>query len=107
MDTAQQEATARARELQRSWYGEPLGALFRRLIDDLGLNQARLAAVLGLSAPMLAPAVPPVPSPPVQHAAPHAPVRRMLPGPSPKVAAGVVLAALVCFAVGIWALTQV
>ena len=53
MDTAQQEATARARELQRSWYGEPLGALFRRLIDDLGLNQARLAGVLGLSAPML------------------------------------------------------
>jgi hypothetical protein len=48
MDAAQQEATARARELQRSWYGEPLGALFRRLIDDLGLNQARLAAVLGL-----------------------------------------------------------
>ncbi|MFD8543599.1 helix-turn-helix domain-containing protein [Streptomyces sp. NPDC059649] len=53
MDAAQQEASARARELQRSWYGEPLGALFRRLIDDLGLNQARLAAVLGLSAPML------------------------------------------------------
>ncbi|MEN3582805.1 DNA-binding protein [Streptomyces sp. ZYX-F-203] len=53
MDAAQQEATARARELQRSWYGEPLGTLFRRLIDDLGLNQARLAAVLGLSAPML------------------------------------------------------
>ena len=53
MDAAQQEATARARELQRNWYGEPLGALFRRLIDDLGLNQARLAAVLGLSAPML------------------------------------------------------
>lgn len=53
MDALQQEATARARELQRSWYGEPLGALFRRLIDDLGLNQARLAAVLGLSAPML------------------------------------------------------
>jgi predicted transcriptional regulator len=53
MDAAQQEATTRARELQRSWYGEPLGALFRRLIDNLGLNQARLAAVLGLSAPML------------------------------------------------------
>jgi predicted transcriptional regulator len=53
MDAAQQESTARARELQRSWYGEPLGALFRRLIDDLGLNQARLANVLGLSAPML------------------------------------------------------
>jgi predicted transcriptional regulator len=53
MDAAQQESTARARELQRNWYGEPLGALFRRLIDDLGLNQARLAAALGLSAPML------------------------------------------------------
>jgi len=53
MDAAQQEATARARDLQRNWYGEPLGTLFRRLIDDLGLNQARLAGVLGLSAPML------------------------------------------------------
>ncbi|MDG9701112.1 DNA-binding protein [Streptomyces sp. DH37] len=53
MDAAQQEATARARELQSQWYGEPLGTLFRRLIDDLGLNQARLATVLGLSAPML------------------------------------------------------
>src|SRR3954470_24854096 len=53
MDAAQQEATARARELQRNWYGEPLGALFRRLMGDLGLNQARLAGVLGLSAPML------------------------------------------------------
>lgn len=42
-----------ARELQRGWYGEPLGDLFRRLLADLGLNQARLAAVLGLSAPML------------------------------------------------------
>ncbi len=30
-----------------------MGALFRRLIEDLGLNQARLAGVLGLSAPML------------------------------------------------------
>ncbi|HZG06595.1 MAG TPA: DNA-binding protein [Streptomyces sp.] len=53
MDAAQQEATARARELQSQWYGEPLGTLFRRLIDDLGLNQARLATILGLSAPML------------------------------------------------------
>ncbi|MFR9673057.1 helix-turn-helix domain-containing protein [Streptomyces sp. TR06-5] len=53
MDAAQQEAAARARELQNQWYGEPLGTLFRRLIDDLGLNQARLATVLGLSAPML------------------------------------------------------
>jgi predicted transcriptional regulator len=53
MSAAQQEATAKARELQSQWYGEPLGDLFRRLIEDLGLNQARLASVLGLSAPML------------------------------------------------------
>ena len=53
MDAAQQEATAKARELQSQWYGEPLGTLFRRLNEDLGLNQARLATVLGLSAPML------------------------------------------------------
>lgn len=50
---------------------------------------------------------PPVPSPPVQHAAPHAPVRRTRPGPPPKVAAGVLVVALICFAVGIWALTQI
>ncbi|MBM7058840.1 serine/threonine protein kinase, partial [Streptomyces sp. RHZ10] len=50
---------------------------------------------------------PPVPAPPVQHAAPHAPARRTRPGPPPKVAAGVLVAALICFAVGIWALTQV
>lgn len=53
MDSAQQDSTAKARELQSAWYGEPLGTLFRRLIEDLGLNQARLATVLGLSAPML------------------------------------------------------
>lgn len=53
MDAAQQEATEKAREQQTTWYGEPLGTLFRRLIADLGLNQARLAVVLGLSAPML------------------------------------------------------
>lgn len=53
MDAAQQEATVKARELQSQWYGEPLGTLFRKLIEDLGLNQARLATVLGLSAPML------------------------------------------------------
>jgi serine/threonine protein kinase len=34
----------------------------------------------------------------------HAPQRR--PGPSPKVAVPVLLVALICFAVGIWALTQ-
>lgn len=53
MAAAPQEAAARAQELQRGWYGEPLGDLFRRLIAELGLNQARLAGVLGLSAPML------------------------------------------------------
>jgi predicted transcriptional regulator len=56
MDTSAQDSASRtqdARELQRSWYGEPLGDVFRRLIADLGLNQARLAGVLGLSAPML------------------------------------------------------
>lgn len=53
METGQHEATDRAREQQTTWYGEPLGTLFRRLITDLGLNQARLAVVLGLSAPML------------------------------------------------------
>lgn len=49
----QEEATARAQGLQRGWYGEPLGDLFRRLMADLGLNQTRLAGVVGLSAPML------------------------------------------------------
>lgn len=53
MDAVQQESTEKAREQQTTWYGEPLGTLFRRLIADLGLNQARLAGVLGLSAPML------------------------------------------------------
>ncbi|WP_062209697.1 hypothetical protein [Streptomyces sp. NBRC 109706] len=53
MDAVQQESTEKAREQQTTWYGEPLGTLFRRLITDLGLNQARLAGVLGLSAPML------------------------------------------------------
>ncbi|WP_083750592.1 helix-turn-helix domain-containing protein [Kribbella sp. ALI-6-A] len=44
---------ARNLELQQQWYGEPLGARFRRLLDRLGLSQAQLAGVLGLSAPML------------------------------------------------------
>ncbi|MEU0401005.1 protein kinase [Streptomyces sp. NPDC006197] len=42
---------------------------------------------------------------PVQAPAPLAPVRR--PGPPPKVAVPVLLVALVCLAVGFWALTQV
>ncbi|MEV5578902.1 protein kinase [Streptomyces parvus] len=50
---------------------------------------------------------PPVPAPPVQHAAPHPPVRRTRPGPPPKVAVPVLVVALICFAVGIWALTQI
>ncbi|MEV8006876.1 serine/threonine-protein kinase [Streptomyces parvus] len=51
--------------------------------------------------------LPPVPAPPVQHAAPHPPVRGTRPGPPPKVAVPVLVVALICFAVGIWALTQV
>ncbi|MFJ5864122.1 serine/threonine protein kinase [Streptomyces parvus] len=51
--------------------------------------------------------LPPVPAPPVQHAAPHPPERRTRPGPPPKVAVPVLVVALVCFAVGIWALTQI
>lgn len=53
METSPRDAAERAREAQRTWYGEPLGELFRGLIAGLGLNQARLAVVLGLSAPML------------------------------------------------------
>ncbi|QNE17286.1 helix-turn-helix transcriptional regulator [Kribbella qitaiheensis] len=44
---------ARNLDLQREWYGESLGERFRRLLDRLDLSQAQLAAVLGLSAPML------------------------------------------------------
>ncbi len=53
MDTSPRDAAARAREQQRGWYGEPLGDLCRSLMEGLGLNQARLAGLLGLSAPML------------------------------------------------------
>jgi transcriptional regulator with XRE-family HTH domain len=38
---------------QTEMYGEPLGRRFGRLLSVYGLSQARLAAVLGLSAPML------------------------------------------------------
>jgi transcriptional regulator with XRE-family HTH domain len=47
------EVHARNIELQLEWYGEPLGDRFRRLLSRLSLSQAQLAAVLGLSAPML------------------------------------------------------
>ncbi len=45
--------TERNRALQREWYGEPLGERFRRLNEVLDMSQSRLAAVLGLSAPMV------------------------------------------------------
>ncbi|MGW7050235.1 serine/threonine protein kinase [Streptomyces sp. NPDC054887] len=54
--------------------------------------------------------VPEVPDPqaPTVPGGPHAPVqtRRKRPGPPPKVTIPVLLLALVCFAVGFWALTQ-
>jgi transcriptional regulator with XRE-family HTH domain len=40
-------------DLQVEWYGEFLRDRFRRLLDRLDLSQAQLAAILGLSAPML------------------------------------------------------
>lgn len=47
------EQAERNRVLQAEMYGEPLGELFRRIGRALGLTQARLAEVVGLSAPML------------------------------------------------------
>lgn len=47
------DAHARNLELQLEWYGELLGDRFRRLLARLGLSQAQLASLLGLSAPML------------------------------------------------------
>ncbi|WP_262850762.1 DNA-binding protein [Mumia quercus] len=44
------EANQRA---QAALYGEPLGVIVRRCADVLGLTQARVAATLGISAPML------------------------------------------------------
>lgn len=38
---------------QRRLYGEPIGALIRRVTGGLGLNQSRVAEILGLSPPML------------------------------------------------------
>lgn len=38
---------------QATLYGEPLGPLLRRLCEHFGITQARMAEVLGLSAPML------------------------------------------------------
>lgn len=41
------------RVAQREIYGEPLGAIVDRCRGTLGLTQARVAALLGISAPML------------------------------------------------------
>lgn len=38
---------------QRQLYGEPIGELIRRVIDALGISQAAVARVLGLSPAML------------------------------------------------------
>ncbi|MGH3449617.1 MAG: XRE family transcriptional regulator [Haloechinothrix sp.] len=40
-------------ELQRRWYGEPLGDRVRRLVVAFDVSQAFLSDVLGISAPML------------------------------------------------------
>jgi transcriptional regulator with XRE-family HTH domain len=47
------EQVERNRVLQSELYGEPLGELLRRIAAALGLTQARMAEVIGLSAPML------------------------------------------------------
>ncbi|KNX37807.1 hypothetical protein [Luteipulveratus halotolerans] len=44
---------ARNQAQQAQLYGEPLGPLLRRLVAGLGITQARMAELLGLSAPML------------------------------------------------------
>ncbi|MFD6528604.1 serine/threonine-protein kinase [Streptomyces sp. NPDC060184] len=63
------------------------------------------APTRGYTAPHGHPAAQPPAAPP--HPAPPAPAPRTArPGPSPKVAASVLVVALLCFAVGIWALTQ-
>jgi transcriptional regulator with XRE-family HTH domain len=47
------ETVRRNRELQRRFYGEPLGDRLRRLLGALDISQAALAAALGVSSPML------------------------------------------------------
>ncbi|ADD41490.1 DNA-binding protein [Stackebrandtia nassauensis] len=47
------ELVERNRRQQTELYGQPLGDLLGGIARQLGLNQARLAGVLGLSAPML------------------------------------------------------
>lgn len=50
-DDREQVASNRAQ--QAVFYGEPLGHLLGRAGEQLGLTQARIAGILGLSAPML------------------------------------------------------
>ncbi|MHC1560313.1 helix-turn-helix domain-containing protein [Actinomycetospora sp. C-140] len=47
------DAVRRNRELQRRFYGEPLGDRLRRLLGALDISQAVLAETLGLSSAML------------------------------------------------------
>lgn len=47
------DIVSRNQALQQAWYGEPIGETVRRLTAALGLTQAQLADVVGLSAPML------------------------------------------------------
>ncbi|MEV6281339.1 DNA-binding protein [Kribbella sp. NPDC051770] len=47
------DQTAENRQLQTELYGEPLGDLIRRIGSTLRLTQAKVAEVIGLSAPML------------------------------------------------------
>lgn len=47
------DPVVRNRERQAEWYGQPLGELVHSLLVRLGLTQAALAQILGLSAPML------------------------------------------------------
>lgn len=48
-----QDVVERNRARQTEWYGEPLNDRFRRLLMRLTMSQMELAAMLGLSAPML------------------------------------------------------
>ncbi len=53
MAAMSEQSLGAARELQREMYGQPLGELVHQLTAQLRITQARLAAVLGVSAPML------------------------------------------------------
>lgn len=48
-----EQTVRRNREQQALWYGEAVGDTVRRVLAALDLTQGQLAAVMGLSAPML------------------------------------------------------